>query len=76
MSKKATGDIQKLQASKGILQFPQQTNSWGIAVSPNSTIFVSDCNTHQIHVFDAQRKHVKTFGGQGTGPGPVSYTHL
>ena len=72
VSKKVTGDIQKLQASKGILQFPQQTNSWGIAVSPNSTIFVCDCNTHQVHVFDAQRKHVKTIGGRGTGPGQLS----
>ena len=72
VSKKVTGDIQKLQASKGILQFPQQTNSWGIAVSPNGTVFVSDYNNHQIHVFDAQRKHVKTFGGQGTGPGQMS----
>ena len=73
VSKKATGDIQKLKASKGVLQFPQQPgNLWGIAVSPNGTVFVSDCNTHQIHVFDAQRKHVKTFGGQGTGPGQLS----
>ena len=72
-SKKVTGDIQKLQASKGILQFPQRTNSWGIAVSPNGIIFVSNCNTHQIHVFDAQRNHVKTFGGLGTRPGQLYY---
>ena len=72
VSKKATGDIQKLQASKGVLQFPQQPgNLWGIAVSPNGTVFVSDYNNHQIHVFDAQRNHVKTFGGQGTGPGQL-----
>ena len=57
VSKKVTGDIQKLKASKGVLQFPKQTNSWGIAVSPNGNIFVCDCNTHQIHVFDAQRNH-------------------
>ena len=72
VSKKVTGDIQKLQASKGVLQCPQQPKYlWGMAVSPNGTIFVFDCNTHQIHVFDAQRKHVKTFGGQGTGPGQL-----
>ena len=72
-SKKVTGDIQKLKASKGTLQFPQQPNYlWGIAVSPNSTIFVCDLYAHQIHVFDVQRKHVKTFGGQGTGPGQLS----
>ena len=73
VSKKVTGDIQKLKASKGVLQFPQQPGYlWGIVVSPNSTIFVSDYSYHQIHVFDVQRKHVKTFGGQGTGPGQLS----
>ena len=72
VSKKVTGDIQKLQASKAILQFPQQPNNlWGIAVSPNGTVFVSDYSTHKIYVFDVQRKHVKTFSGQGTGPGQL-----
>ena len=74
VSRKTTPDIQKLQASKGGLQFPQQPNYiWGMAVSPNGTIFVSDCNNHQIHVFDAQRNHVRTFGGQGTGPGQLKF---
>ena len=74
VSRKTTEDIQKLQASKGILQFPQQPNCvWGMAVSPNGTIFASDRNNHQIHVFDAQRNHVRTFGGRGTGPGQLNY---
>ena len=74
VSRKSTPDIQKLQASKMVLQFPQQPNCvWGMAVSPNGTIFVSDHNNHQIHVFDAQRNHVRTFGGQGTGPGQLNY---
>ena len=72
VSGKSTQDIQKLQASKGVLQFPQQPGCiWGMAVSPNGTIFVSDRNNHQIHVFDAQRNHVRTFGGRGTGPGQL-----
>ena len=73
VSGKSTQDIQKLQASKGVLRFPQQPCVWGVAVSPNGTIFASDCNNHQIHVFDAQRNHVRTFGGQGTGPGQLYY---
>ena len=73
VSGKSTQDIQKLQASKGVLQFPQQPNRVrGVAVSTNGTIFVSDCNNHQIHVFDAQRNHVRTFGGLGTGPGQLN----
>ena len=72
VSGKSTQDIQKLQASKGVLQFPQQPSYvWGVTVSPNDTIFASDRNNHQIHVFDAQRNHVRTFGGLGTGPGQL-----
>ena len=74
VSGKSTQGIQKLQASKGVLQFPQQPGGvWGVAVSPNGTIFVSDCSKNQVHVFDAQRNHVRTFGGQGTGPGQLKY---
>ena len=73
VSRKSTPDIQKLQANKGVLRFPQQPGSvWGMAVSPNGTIFASDYSNHQIHVFDAQRNHVRTFGGQGTGPGQLN----
>ena len=73
VSKKSTQEIQKLQASKGVLNFPQQPNStWGMAVSSNGTCFVSDHNSHLIHVFDAERNHVRTFGQHGTGPGQLS----
>ena len=73
VSRKSTPDIQKLQANKGVLRFPQQPGSvWGMAVSPNGTIIASDYGKHQIHVFDAQRNHVRTFGGQGTGLGQLN----
>ena len=73
VSEKSTQEIQKLQASKGVLNFPQQVyNIWGMAVSPNGTCFVSDLNSHLIHVFDAERNHVRTFGQRGTGPGQLS----
>ena len=73
VSKKSTQEIQKLQASKGVLNFPQQPNCiWGVAVSSNGTCFVSDRNSHLIHVFDAERNHVRTFGQRGTGAGQLS----
>ena len=73
MSKKSTQEIQKLQASKGVLNLPHQCyGTWGVAVSPNGTCFVSDRNRPLIHVFDAERNHVRTFGQPGTGPGQLS----
>ena len=65
MTKSATS----LGAIKGSLQFPQQPGSlWGVAVSPvNGSIFVCDNGNSQIHVFDVERKHVKTFGQCGQG---------
>ena len=73
VSGKSTQGIYKLQASKGVLQFPQQPcYIWGIVVSPNGTIFVPDYYKHQIHVFDAQRNHVRTFGEQVRGGIPCS----
>ena len=73
LSKKSTQEILKLQASKGVLNFPQQLyNIWGMAVSSNGTCFVSDRNSHLIHVFDAERNHVRSFGQQGAGAGQLS----
>ena len=74
VSNKSTQEIQKLQASKGVLNLPRQHNhTWGVAVSPNGTCFVSDYNSHLIHVFDAERNHIRTFGQRGAGPGQLSY---
>ena len=73
VSNKSTQEFQKLQASKRVLNFPQQPNyTCGVAVSPNGTCFVSDRNSSLIHVFDAQRNHVRTFGQPGTGAGQLS----
>ena len=64
-----TRSATSLGAIKGSLQFPQQPGRlWGVAVSPvNGSIFVCDNGKSQIHVFDVERKHVKTFGQQGEG---------
>ena len=62
----------ELGAMKGSLRFPQQPGClWGVAVSPVSgSVFVSDYGSSQVHVFDVERKHVRTFGqrmGKGEG---------
>ena len=63
-----------LGAIKGSLQFPQQPGGlWGVAVSPvNGSVFVSDRNNSEIHVFDVERKHVRTFGQRGQGEGQLN----
>ena len=63
-----------LGAVKGSLQFPWQPGHIrGIAVSPvNGNIFVSDCGNSQIHVFDVEKRHVRTFGQRGEGEGQLS----
>ena len=73
VSNKSTEEIQELQASKGVLNLPQQHNcTYGVAVSPNGTCFVSDYSSHLIDVFDAERNHVRTFGQHGTGASQLS----
>ena len=67
-------DATSLGAIKGSLQFPQQPGRlWGVAVSPvNGSVFVSDNFKSQIHVFDVERKHVKTFGQHGQVEGQLN----
>ena len=70
---KLTRNVAGIKASKDRLQFPQQlTGVYGIATSPNGTIFVSDYRNHQIHVFNAQRKHIRTIGQPGSGQGQLN----
>ena len=70
-----TRSAMALGAIKGSLQFPKQPGSlWGVAVSPvNGIIFVSNVSNSQIHVFDVERKHVRTFGERGEGEGQLNY---
>ena len=64
-----------LGAIKGSLQFPwQPVVLWGIAVSPvNGSVFVCDHGNSQIHVFDVNRRHVRTFGQHGEGEGQLNF---
>ena len=65
-------DVNTLGACKETLQFPQQPGRLtGVAVAPNGTIFVSDSRNHKIHVFDADRKFIRSFGQQGAEKGQL-----
>ena len=68
-----TRSAMALGVVKGSLQFPQQPGTlWGVAVSPvNGSVFVSDHINSQIHVFDVERKHLRTFGQRGQGEGQL-----
>ena len=67
-----TRHVNTLGACKGTLKFPQQPGKLaGVAVAPNGTIFVTDFDNHQIHVFNATRKFVRSFGKEGEGDGQL-----
>ena len=70
-----TRSATSLGAIKGSLQFPQQPGwLWGVNVSPvNGSVFVSDFDNSQIHVFDVEMKHVKTFGQCGKEEGQLNH---
>ena len=69
-----TMNVNTLGACKGTLQFPQQPGTLtDVAVAPNGTIFATDCRSHKIHVFDAVRKFVKSFGQHGTENGQLLF---
>ena len=69
---KLNKNVAELGANKGYLNFPQQPGgSWGIAVAPNGHTFIVDHISHQIHVFDEQRKYIRSFGQPGSGNGQL-----
>ena len=63
-----------LGAIKGSLEFPEQPRRLlGIAVSPvTGSIFVADNDNGVIHVFNVERKHVRTFSQPGKGEGHLN----
>ena len=65
-------DVNTLGPCKGTLEFSQQPgNLSGVVVAPCGTIFVSDSSNHKIHVFDADRKFIRSFGQQGAEKGQL-----
>ena len=70
---KLNKNVAELGANKRHLNFTQQPGGpWGIAVAPNGDTFIADHNIQQIHVFDEQRKHIRSFGQQGRGNGQLN----
>ena len=71
---KLNKNVKELGANKGYLEFPQQPGgTWGIAVAPNGHTFIADYTNHQIHVFDEQRKYIRSFGQPGSGNGQLRH---
>ena len=70
-----TRSATSLDATKGSLQFPQQPGYLScVAGSPvNGSVFVSGSGSSQIHVFDVERKHVRTFGQHRKGEGQLNF---
>lgn len=41
----------------------------GLEVDPRGRVYVADRHAHEVRVFDAEGRHMLTFGGEGDGPG-------
>ena len=41
----------------------------GLSVGPDGNVYVPDTHYHRIVVYSPQGKHLRTWGGRGTGPG-------
>ena len=71
---KLNKNVAELGVNKGYLNFPQQPGGpWGIAVAPNGHTFIADHTSHLIHVFDEQRKYIRSFGQPGSGNGQLQH---
>ena len=70
---KLSRNVRDIKVSKGRLQFPYQPGSvWGMAISQNGTIFVSDYDNCEIHVFSKERKHMRVFDIQESEKGELA----
>ena len=54
-----------------VLSFGEQIlkHPWGVAVSEQDEIAVSDVGNHKIHLFKSDGTHIKSFGGKGAKHG-------
>lgn len=62
--------------ASGIYQDEGQYNPTAVAVGPDGRIFAADgYGRSWIHLYDKDRKYVKSFGGPGTSPGKLQTPH-
>ena len=53
-----------------------QYNPTAVAVAPDGRLYIADGYGQQwVHVFDKDRRYVKSFGGRGKGPGQFETCH-
>ena len=71
---KLNKNVRELGANKRYLNYPQQGGGpWGIAVGQNGDIFVAGYYQHQIHVYNKQRKYIRSIGQRGSGNVQLNY---
>ena len=58
-----------------VLSFGEQIlkKPWGVAVSEQDEIAVSDVGNHKIHLFESDGTHIKSFGGKGAQHGELDF---
>ena len=62
--------------ASGKYQNVNQYNPTAVAVAPDGRVFIADGYGQQwVHVFDKDRKYVKSFGGRGKEPGKFETCH-
>lgn len=62
--------------ASGIYEREDQFNPTAVAVAPDGRIFVADgYGRSWVHVYDAERRYLKSFGGPGTEPGKFQTPH-
>lgn len=62
--------------ASGIYEKEEQFNPTAVAVGPDGRIFVADgYGRSWIHLYDAERRYLKSFGGPGGEPGKLKTPH-
>ena len=60
----------------GIYAAPEEYNPTAIALAPDGRLFVADgYGNSWVHVYDKDRKYLKSFGGPGDAPGKFHTPH-